>query len=179
MGDLMLPGSDDPDLARLGQAFRDELRAEAEAYEALAAKDGLRRRDLAAVAVELVHRGDVVRAETGSAAFTGVVVDAEGDRATLRTAAGDVVLRTSAPIALRVVERRRAGGSACERRGGSFLACLRALEGQSVELGCPGLGVDLVGMLEAVGVDHLVIAAGGERSFVALSALVWVRPLPR
>jgi hypothetical protein len=181
MDDDRLPGADDPDLVRLGQVFRDELRAEAQAYEALAAKDLLRRRSLPDVARELVHRGDRVQALTGSTTFAGVVTYAAGDLVCLRTPAGAVDLRLTGPLALRVVERVRTGGLPTGRGPAGFTARLHEHEASGVllELGCPSLG-DLRGRIEAVAVDHVVLReADGQRCFVALRALAWVRPILR
>lgn len=181
MDDERLPGADDPELAELGQAFRDELRAEAQAYEALAAKDLLRRRSLVEVAVELLHRGDRVTALAGSATFTGVVSYAAGDLACLETAAGPVDVRLGGALALRVVERVRSGGRPLGRGPAGFTARLHEHEaaGTSLELGCVAIG-DLRGRIEAVAADHVVLVdAEGRRCFVALAALAWVRPVGR
>jgi hypothetical protein len=172
---------DDPDLARLGRDFDDELRAEAAEYEALAAKDLLRRRSLSDVALDLVHRGDRVLVEVGAHRFTGTVVDATGDLAVVRTATGDVDVRLTAPLAIRVVEPVRAGGRPRGRGARTFKARLTEHEaaGAEMELGCPPLDLVLRGRVEAVATDHLVIAdADGQRIHLALTAVAWARPLP-
>jgi hypothetical protein len=172
------PG-DDADLARLGQAFDDELRAEAEEYEALAAKDLLRRRDLGAVARELLHRGDRVAVTSGGRTFTGVVVHAAGDLACLETAGGVVDVRLGGPVAIRVVEVVRTGGLPSGRGAGSFVARLHEHEaaGVTVELGCAALDSEPRGRLAAVASDHVVLDAESGRSYVALAAIGWARPL--
>jgi hypothetical protein len=169
--------SDDPDLARLGQEFRDELRAEAEEYEQLAAKDHLRGRRLVDVAMELVHRGDRVAVTIGEQRLTGVVTYAAGDLACVRTPAGDVDLNLAAPLAVQVVERVRSGGAARGRGPSSFVARLHEHEAGfvPVELGCPLLPADLRGRIVAVGADHVVLDADGQTWFVATSAITYVR----
>lgn len=176
-----LPGGDDPDLVRLGQSFRDELRADAEAYEALAAKDLLRRRHLADVALELVHRGDRVRVTVGGTGFTGTMIYAAGDLASLRTPSGDVDLSLGGPLAIHVLEQVRSGGLPRGRGAASFVARLHEHEaaGVHLELGCPGVG-DLRGRLEAVAGDHLVLTdEAGRRCYIATGAVAFARPLPR
>jgi hypothetical protein len=180
MEELSLPGWDDPELARLGAAFRAELRAEAEAYEALAAKDLLRRRNLTDVALELVHRGDRVAALVGGMTFTGVVGYASGDLACLRTTGGDVDLRLTGPIGLRVVEPVRSGGLPRGVGPASFTARLHEHEaaGVELELGCLHQPAALRGRLAAVGADHVVLLEPtGQRCYVALAAIVWARPV--
>jgi hypothetical protein len=175
-----LPGGGDPDLARLGQAFRDELRAEAEAYEELAAKDLLRRRSLTDVALELVHRGDRVAVTVGETALAGVVVYAAGDLACLRTSAGDVDLRLTAGPLIRVIERVRSGGQPNGRGPASFVARLHEHEaaGSEMVLGGPGVRGEVRGRLAAVAGDHVVVDEdGGGRAYVGLPAIAWARPL--
>jgi hypothetical protein len=170
--------SDDPDLARLGQEFRDELRAEAEEYEQLAAKDHLRSRRLGDVALELVHRGDRVAVTIGEQTFTGVLVYAAGDLACLRTPVGAVDRNLAAPLAIRVAERVRSGGLSRGRGPASFTARLYEHEAAlaPVELGCPLLPTDLRGQIEAVGADHVVLGdAEGQTWFLATSAIAYVR----
>jgi hypothetical protein len=167
----------DPELAALGQRFRDELRAEAAEYEELAAKDILRSRGLGDVALELLHRGDVVGVALGGRAFTGTVTYAAGDLLCLRTPSLDVDLSLRAPLALQVVERVRAGGQARGRGPGSFLGRLRELEMAltPVELWCPALDLELRGPIVAVADDHVVIEGSeGQRWFVAREAVACV-----
>lgn len=170
------PPWEDPELAALGQRFRDELRAEAEEYERLAARDLLRHRSLGDVAVEFVHRGDVVAVSAGARTFTGTVVYAAGDLACLRCAAGDVDVRLGPPLALRVVERVRSGGRPRGRGPRGFRARLLEHEaaGATVEFGCPTLPADVRGRLEAVAPDHVVVADASSTCYLALSAIAWV-----
>jgi hypothetical protein len=180
MSEGSLPGADDPELAVLGHAFHDELRAEAEADEALAAKHLLRRRGLADVALELLHRGDRVTAAVAGMSFTGIVRYAAGDLACLRTARTEVDLRLSAGVVLRVVEPVRGGGQPRGRGPASFVARLHEHEagGRAVELGGPALPGGLAGRIEAVGGDHLVLTEpDGRRAYVGLVAVAYVHPL--
>jgi hypothetical protein len=171
-----LPGWDDPELAAMGQRFRDELRAEAEAYEQLAATDLLRGRALADVALELLHRGDVVAAAVGSRTFTGEVTYAAGDLLCVRTVSIDVDLALSGPLALHVVESAPSGGRPRGRGPSSFRARLAEHEqaGTTLEVGCPALGVELRGRLAAVAEDHVVVDADGRRWYLGLVAVAYV-----
>lgn len=170
---------DDPDLARLGQSFRDGLRAEAQEDEQLAAKDLLRARHLDDVALELLARGDRVEVVTGGLRLVGEVVHAARDLACVDTVSGVVDVHLAAPLAVRVIERVRSGGGPRARGASSFRARLAQHEaaGTPMELRCPALGLDVVGRLAAVGADHVVLdEAGGERTYLALAAIALVRP---
>ena len=170
-----LPGWDDPELLALGQHFRDELRAEAEAYEELAARDHLRGRDLAGVALELLHRGDVGAAAVGARTVTGAVTYAAGDLLCLRTPSAELDLALHGPVALHVVEQVRSGGRPRGPGPGSFKARLAEHEhaGSELEVGCPALGVDLRGRIAAVAPDHLVLDADGRRWYLGLVAVAY------
>lgn len=168
---------EDPELEALDRRFRDELRAEAEEYERLAAKDLLRSRDLSAVALELLHRGDVVGLVVGDRPFLGTVTYAARGLLCLRTATQEVDVSLTGPLAIQVVERVRDGGQGRARGAGSFVARLREHEMTrgTVELWCPGLAVELRGVVAAVAVDHVVFdTSGGQRWFVARSAIAAV-----
>lgn len=173
-----MPGGDDPELARLGQVFRDELRADAAADEALAAKDLLRGRSLTDVAVELLHRGDRMRADVAATTFTGVIADVAGDRLRVATATGDVDLDLGAVTALHVVERVRSGGRSRSGRATGFTARLHELEaaGAEVELGGPALPA-VRGRIAAVAVDHVVLDGPAGRAHHARRVIGWVRVL--
>jgi hypothetical protein len=167
----------DPDFERLGWHLRAELRAEAEEYERLAAVDALRGRRLGDVALELLHRGDVVAVDLAGRSFTGAVVYTAGDLLCVRGAGSVVDVNLEAPLSLRVVERVRRGGAG--RSGGppGFKARLFEHEaaGTLVEIGCRLPVADLSGRIRAVAVDHLVVdQAGGDRRYVALRAIDYV-----
>ncbi len=168
----------DADLARAERAWRDELRAEAEEYEALAAKDLARSRRLVDVAVALCHRGDVVEATVVGAAFRGQVTYAAGDLACIATATSEVDVCLTAPLLLRVVERARRGGRPLGRGAAGFTARLAEYEasGERLLLGLVPRGQELDGRIEAVAVDHVLLApAEGEVIHVAAAAVGWVR----
>lgn len=155
-----------------------ERRADAEEDEALAARDALRSRRLSDVAVELLHRGDVVAVAFADERFVGTVLHAGDDLVVLRTATGDIDVCLTAPVALQVVERVRFGG--LPRGGGAQTFTARLFEheaaGATVEVGCPALGTTLRGRMAAVATDHVVLDDGvGTRWFLARTALAWVR----
>lgn len=167
----------DPDLARMGAFVRAELRAEAEEYEALAAKDLARSRTLRDVTLSWCHRGDVVDAVTASGRFVGRVVYAAGDLTCMETATEAVDLWLRAPIVLRVVERARSGGQGTGRGASGFKARLAEHEASGVPLVLgtrlpPG---DLHGVLAAVAVDHVVLDDRGTVHHVGLAAIDLVR----
>lgn len=170
--------SADEDLARAERAWRDELRAEAEEYEALAAKDLARSRRLVDVAAALCHRGDVVEVTAVGAVFRGEVTDAAGDLACITTATGEVDLCLTAPLLLRVVERARRGGRPLGRGAAGFRARLAEYEasGEQVLLGLLPAGQELAGRIDAVALDHVLLSpTGGEVVYVAAAAVAWVR----
>ncbi|MDP8969485.1 MAG: hypothetical protein M3N52_03090, partial [Actinomycetota bacterium] len=148
-----------------------------EAYEQLGATDLLRSRVLGDVAVELLSRGDVVVAGFGWQTFTGTVVYAAGDLATLRIPGGEVDVNLGVPLYLRVVERVPAGGSDRRRGPQTFVARLFEHEaaGGVVDLGSRALGDQLRGVVRAVARDHLVFTdEAGQTWYVATSAVDYV-----
>ena len=168
----------DPDFERLGWHLRAELRAEAEEYERLAAVDALRGRRLGDVALELLHRGDVVAVDLAGRSFTGAVVYTAGDLLCVRGAGSVVDVNLEAPLSLRVVERVRRGGAG--RSGGppGFKARLFEHEagGGTVTLGTRLVVGELSGRIDAVAVDHvLLLDADGAPWHVALTAVDFVR----
>lgn len=170
----------DPDLAAAGAAYRAERRAEAAAYEELAARDRLRGRDLADVAAEALARGDVVAVAVAGRTFTGTVTYAAGDLACVRTTVGDDVdVRLGGVVAVRVVQPVRSGGRSRAPGPAGFAARLGEHEaaGTLLEIGAAVPEAGLVGRIQAVAVDHVVVAdrEGGEW-FVARGALDYVLP---
>lgn len=170
----------DPGLAAAGAAYRDELRAEAAAYEELAARDRLRGRTLADVAAEALARGDIVAVTAAGRTFTGALVFAAGDLACLRTPAGeDVDVRLAGAVSLRVVEAVRSGGRSRGSGPATFAARLGEHEsaGTVLEFGTRAPDGGLVGRVEAVAADHVVVLdTEGARSFVARDAIGYVLP---
>lgn len=169
-------GSDDPDaeLDALTRALRDERRAEAEAYEQLAAIDLLRVRTLTDVATMLLHRGDRVAVSFAQRAFAGVVAHVAGDLLSLRRPAGEVDCNLAAPLVLHVVEPGEQGLPSA-RQPESFWARVLQHEGASrVVLGVRLPPGELRGTLVAVARDHVVIDADGQRAFVSRAGLDYV-----
>lgn len=170
----------DPDLAAAGAAFRAEMRAEAAAYEELAARDLLRGRTLADVLAEALARGDLVTVTVPGRSFTGTVTYAAGDLACLRTASGDDVdVHLEGAVTLRVVEAARAGGRSRGAGPASFAARLGEHESARtlLEIGARTPPEGLVGRVEAVARDHVVVAdVTGTRWFVARAAIDYVLP---
>lgn len=170
----------DPDLAAAGAAYRAERRAEAAAYEELAARDRLRGRSLADVAAEALARGDVVAVALTGRTFTGTVTHAAGDLACMRTTVGDDVdVHLAGLVAVRVVQAMRAGGRSRGPGPASFAARLGEHEaaGTLLEVGARVPEGGLVGRIQAVGVDHAVITdREGGAWFVARRAIDYVLP---
>lgn len=170
----------DPDLAAAAQRDRDARRAEASDWEREGARHLLRERLLADVAVELLHRGDVVAVTAGGRRFTGTVVHAAGDVVCLATAAGDVDLNLRVPLLVRVVDRVPAGGRSRSRVGDSFKArlFLHEASGARVEVGTIADSEPVSGAVAAVARDHVVVEDRDVTAYVPLSAIAYVRPEP-
>lgn len=169
----------DPALQEAGAQYRAALRAEAAAYEELAARDLLRGRRLSDVAREACARGDRVALVLPQRSFVGTVEHVAGDLACLRTPAGIVDVSLRAPITLQVVEQVRQGGHAPGPGPASFTARLFEHEaaGTFVELGGRFPGGAVVARIEAVALDHVVLRDRAERtSYVAHAALDYVAP---
>jgi hypothetical protein len=159
----MEPSSfNDPDLQRLDAAVSAEFRAEAQAYERLAALDHLRSRRLDDVALELLHRGDVVAVEFACCTFAGTVVYAVADLLCLRTRTVQVDVWLEASLTLHVLERVRAGGLSRGVGPGSFKARLFEHEaaGTEVVIGRREHPAELKGRIRAVAQDHVVVDVG-------------------
>lgn len=170
--------ADDPDLRRITAEMTAELRAEAEEYERLAALDALRSRELPEVALELLHRGDVVAVELAHRSFVGTALYAAGDLLCLRTHTEDVDIWMQAPLGLRIVERVRAGGLSRGAGSPSFKARLFEHEasGGEVVVGYRlSRSGELIGRVHAVAIDHLVVeAVSGQRWYLSLRAVDYV-----
>jgi hypothetical protein len=159
----------------------EDLRAEAEEDERLAALALLRDRTLGDVARELLHRGDRIAAVCPGRTATGLVIAAAGDLLTVQSAAGAVDLRLGPPVLVRVLDRARAGGAPAGRGAQSFTARLYEHEagGGRVAIGWGPTGEEVVGRITAVARDHLVVAeADGTTAFLPLAAVWWVTPRP-
>ncbi len=163
--------------AELRESVGDEFRAEAEEVERETAKGILRRRTLAAVASELMQRGDRVTVGTSGRSFTGHFVFTAGDLASLRTPSGDVEVNLAGPVFLHVAERAMRGGVAPGRGSGSFRARLKEFEqtGEPLEVVAPAAGQSLFGRITVVARDHVVLVDRDEREwFLPVAAVAFV-----
>lgn len=173
-----LPGADDPELETAGAMFRAELRAEAAEWEQLAATDWLRRRTMADAARELLARGDRVAVGVGGRSAQGVVVHVGDDLACVATAAGTVDVRLDGPAVWHVVQRVRSGGRS--PTGGAKRFAARLAEHEAA--GAPvclvaGDGAEVVGVIVAAAVDHVVVdGPDGSRWLVPHAAVAAVWP---
>lgn len=142
----------------LRQRVGNDLRAEAEEGERLAARSALRKRALVDVAREAMARGDQVAVGVPGRRFTGVVAYAAGDLVILQTVGATVDVNLRAPAHLRVVDRAPAGGAATTDGPSSFKARLFEIEmaGLPVEIGCTTLAEPQPGTVRAVAVDHVI-----------------------
>ncbi|MGH8910324.1 MAG: hypothetical protein ACRD0K_28475 [Egibacteraceae bacterium] len=168
---------DDPDLQRLDAALTAEFRAEAREYERLAALDHLRGRQMADVALELLHRGDVVAVEFGRRTFTGTVAYTRADLLCLRTRTAQVDVWLEAPLTLHVRRRVPAGGLSRGVGPSSFKARLSEHEAAhtGVAVGRRGHSAELRGRIRAVAQDHLVMDVERRpQCYVPLSAIGYV-----
>ncbi|HWH33635.1 MAG TPA: hypothetical protein VNU01_13275 [Egibacteraceae bacterium] len=171
----------DPGLRWADERYRAELRAEAEEYERLAAKDLLRGRNLQDVVRELCHRGDIAALVLDSRTLVGEIVYAAGDLARVRTLNGDIDVNLRGVTALRVVERSLAGGRSCLRGPTSFTARLFEHEsaGDRVELSTRMPTGEVIGRIHAVAIDHVVVTDDdGQFWYVPLSAIDCVADCP-
>lgn len=146
---------DHPSDDELARRLRDEVRAEAEEVERLAATAAARARSLADVVADL--RGDTVHIAIGERAFTGTVVTSGRDYLTLTTAAGTVDVRLGGSSELHVVARGPAP-AATPPVAPTFRARLleHEVSGSEVDVGVVDRG-DIRGRIVAVAVDHLVL----------------------
>lgn len=171
----------DPALRWADERYRADLRAEAQEYERLAAKDLLRGRNLQDVARELCHRGDVAALVLDSRTLVGEIVHAAGDLARLRTLNGDVDVNLRAVSALRVVERSPAGGHSSGTGPTSFTARLFEHEaaGDRVELSTRLPTGEVVGRIQAVAIDHVVLSDDdGQCWYLPLAAIDTIAECP-
>lgn len=172
---------DDPtaDLSDVARRLRAEQREAQEELETAIEEQARAARDLAAVALEFMHRGDQVRVAVGEHhSFLGHVIHVGGDLMTVEDAAGNAIdVLLPAMRSLRVVERAREGGRA--RRSehpARFRGRLAGAEatGEELELGVPD-GPPLVGNVLSVAVDHVAVRArDGSEWIVPLGSIVFV-----
>lgn len=169
------------ELARdLRQTVGAELRAESEIAEQETHIGRLRRRGLADVVAEAMHRGDLVslitgvRIITGTAAFAGSdylvcvtpteIVDAPFDRVLIR------------------VDRRPHGGHTTTGGAKTFKARLAELEhtGETVTLVLADSRLDLDGRITVAASDHCVVEeVDGSQTYVPIGQIcLIIRPRP-
>ena len=182
-----VPTGDDPttDLGDLARRLRAEQREAQEELEEAVEEQARAARDLAAVALELVQRGDTVRATVGERAFVGRVVHVGIDLMTLEDAAGNLFdLLLPAMEALRVVERSRDGGQAKRSEyPARFRGRLAEAEatGEELELGS-ATAAPRAGRVMSVGVDHVEFRGrDGSEWIIPLASVAFVirRPIRR
>lgn len=187
----MLPAWHNPDVGRddfadfdeLGRELRrsvgDEFRRAAEDDEIAASKVALRRRNLEQVAYELLARGDVVAVTCGAERFTGRLVHAHGDLATMhRSVGGEVHINLAGPVMLTVEERATEGGKGRDRFGPeSFIARLRQLELDETDIEIVTIGEGHVaGRIGAVATDHVMVLSEGRTAYVPITTIAAVMP---
>lgn len=171
----------DPGLRWADEHYRAELRAEAEEYERIAARDLLRGRNLQDAARELCHRGDVAAVVLDSRTLVGEIVHAGSDLVRVRTLNGDIDVNLRAVTAMRVVERSSHGGQPCLSGPTSFTARLFEHEaaGNRVELSTWLPTGEVIGRIRAVAIDHVVlIDDDGQLWYLPLAAIDCVAESP-
>ncbi len=172
--------SDDP-LDELGQELRQkvagEFRRTAEEDEFAARKIHLRSRDLGAIAHEVLSRGDQVEVIAEGLRMRGSVVHAKGTVATIEGPAGTRLdVNLAAPLIIHVVDHSTAGGRSRDPFGSdSFLARLRELEIDEARVRIIANGEVVIGRLEAVGTDHVMVIGNDQLPwYISLHAIVAV-----
>lgn len=158
--------------AELRQSMGREIRWEAEDIEADALKLTLRRRTLSDAVIELLHRGDLVSFITPPLTVTGLLSHCRGDLAVMKAGTATVSANLAGPVVIRREESARSGGLSSTGGSGSFKARLSELEltGESIGLIAPLTAEVILGRVEVVGVDHVVMAGPGD--------IDWYIPIP-
>lgn len=180
----MPPSPDDPLEALAGELRRSagqEWREEAETAETDARLLRERRRGLADVARDLLHRGDRVTATCGARSASGTVVGAGRDFVTLESEALWVEVRLETAIVR--VEPSPVGGGVQSGGSATWVARLKEFEqtGEDLEIWVPSASQGLHGMIETVAEDHLVVADRlGGRAYLPLGVVgMVIRQRPR
>lgn len=167
----------DPEVLDAVNRAHAAARAEAAAWEELAARDRLRDRALDQVVREARDRGEVLAVVLRQRTFSGTVRDVGNDLFSLDTPTGRVDVRLGAALTIGVVGRgaeRDVPGPAAPV---TFLARLRECEQSRVEVGGAVPGGALTGVLEAVALDHVVLVDDDAAAWhVAHAAIDYLRP---
>ncbi len=169
-------------LARLASELRSttiaaDVRAEAEEGERDARTAGLRRRCLADVLRDLRARGDVVAIDVAGRTRQGRVTHVAGDLVTLATPRGRLDACVDRIELLRVNPGHTGQGADVTAGPASFRARLFELEldGDVCTIGVTGRASELVGVLGAVAVDHLLVVGGdGQEWFLPTGRAAYV-----
>lgn len=171
--------SSDEGLDALGRELRattgDELRADAEEGERLAAQAARRGQTLADVARAALFRGDRVRLRTASTTVIGTVVRAAGDLVSVETVEGTVHVRLTAAVAYEIVQRDAVPGRSVAPGPESFRACLLELELAEAEVSIALPWGEVRGQLSVVARDHLVVAGPSGETHLSLAAVDHLR----
>lgn len=144
--------------AELRQSLEADYFEELEITEAETELGRLRRRPLAGVWEEAMHRGDRVAISGAFGAFTGAVDFVGEDYATVVDDDRMLDVRLDRCV-LRVI-RSRSGGHTVSGGSRTFTARLSeyAATGEPLTVIAPRLGTDLAGRIRLVATDHLLIA---------------------
>lgn len=159
--------------AHLRQGAGREWQEEAAEDEKLTELLRRRRLDLAGRALELVHRGERVRAEIGAHTFAGRIAYAGADFATVDR--GDDLVEVVLDAAVWMVERSESGGT--EQSGSPLTFRARLSEIASSPDQTRILVVDgraIVGTIEVVATDHVELSQDGNTVIVPIVQIVAV-----
>lgn len=159
--------------AHLRQGAGRELSQEAAEDEQLTELLRRRQMSLAARAIELVHRGERVRAETGSQTFTGTVVYAGSDFATIDR--GEDLVEVALEAATWVVEAITTGGRDQSGEPLSFRGRLAEVAANSEQVRVVVAdGRALIGTIQIVAADHVELSQDGNKLIVPIRQIVAV-----
>jgi hypothetical protein len=153
------------DLAReLRQGAGAEMRAEAEIVEQETHLGRLRKRSLADVARDAMHRGDAAIVEIGGRVLRGHLAHAGVDYIVIETDEHAVDVRLVA-VAIRFDPSPQGGHSS---PGGSRTLRARLSEyeqtGEELTVVAPGIGVEVSGAIAVAASDHLVVRRSDQTS---------------
>jgi hypothetical protein len=169
---------DEPELAA-ARMLRAEWRADEEAWARAALERWEHARTLLDVVRDCMHRGDTVAFVFATCTFSGPITAVGRDLARITTPAGAVDVRVdhALPAVVRVLGRARGdGGGRGDGTVTTFGARLRQLEGSRVRVGMDAGGEVAAGELR-LGRDHVsVVDRDGDRLYVPIASLRWVRP---